>query len=151
MPLWCSSNLFLLTGYRPIFESIEQCVESLDYVHNETVNIYSHLMPAVIIFIRAIFIHFYFRGHYPNALWIDYSVFYPHLSVSILCFSVSTLYHIFLSHSKFYTRYWSRLDYVGILVNLVGSGISGTHFGFYCKSNLPLLYLPLIGLTSIIN
>ena len=146
VPLWCSNNHFLLTGYRPISESVQQCFESLGYIHNETVNIYSHLVPAIITLARTMSIHLYFRAHYPDAFWEDQLAFYLHLGLSTFCFSVSTIYHILLSHSKFYSEFWGRLDYVAILLQLVGSGMSGTHFGFYCKPDLRRSYLPLVGL-----
>ena len=151
VPSWCSHNPFLLTGFRPISESVQQCVESLGYVHNETVNIYSHLVPAAITFTRAAFIHLYFRAHYPNALWVDQLAFYLHLGVSTFCFTVSTTYHVSLSHSEFYANFWGRLDYVAILLQLVGSGMSGTHFGFYCQPGLRQFYLPLVSSSPNIN
>lgn len=151
VPSWCSQNPFLLTGYRPTSDSVHRCVESLGYVHNETVNIYSHLVSAVITFTRAAFIHLYLRAHYPNALWVDQLAFYLHLGVSIFCFTVSTAYHMSLSYSEFYADFWSRLDYVAILLQLVGSGMSGTHFGFYCEPGLRRFYLPLVCVTANIN
>ena len=151
VPSWCSHNPFLLTGFRPTSESAQECVESLGYVHNETVNIYSHLVPAVITFTRAAFCHLYFRAHYPNALLVDQLAFYLHLGVSTFCFTVSTTYHMSLSHSEFYADFWGRLDYVAILLQLVGSGMSGTHFGFYCEPGLRRFYLLLVGLTPNIN
>ena len=151
VPSWCSHNPFLLTGFRPTSESVQRCVESLGYVHNETVNIYSHLVPAVITFTRAAFCHLYFRAHYPNALLVDQLAFYLHLGVSTFCFTVSTTYHMFLSHSELYADFWGRLDYVAILLQLVGSGMSGTHFGFYCEPGLRRFYLSLVGLTPNIN
>lgn len=147
VPSWCSHNQFLLTGFRPTAESVQRCVESLGYVHNETVNIYSHLVPAVITFTRAAFIHLYFRAHYPNILWVDQLAFYLHLGVSTLCLTISAIYHMSLSHSEFYADFWGRLDYVAILLQLVGSGMSGTHFGFYCEQALRRVYLPLVGST----
>ena len=151
VPLWCSHNLFLLTGYRPTSESVQQCVESLGYVHNETVNIYSHLVPAVITFTRAAFFHLYLRAHYPNTLWTDQLAFYLHLGVSTFCLTVSTIYHISLSHSQFWSEFWGRLDYVAIILQLAGSGMSGTHFGFYCEPALRRFYFPLVGLAPNIN
>lgn len=152
VPSWCSHhNRFLLTGFRPPAESVRRCLESLGYLHNETVNIYSHLVPAVITFIRAASIHLYFRAHYPNILWLDQLAFYLHLGVSAFCFTISTIYHFSLSHSKFHADFWGRLDYVAILLQLVGSGMSGTHFGFYCERELRRFYLPLVGVTPIIT
>lgn len=147
VPWWCSQNSFLLTGFRPTSKSVQRCVESLGYVHNETVNIYSHLVPALITSIRAAFIHLFFRAHYPNTLWVDQLAFYLHLGVSTFCFTVSAVYHVSLCHSEFFADFWSRLDYVAILVQLVGSGMSATHFGFYCEPGLRRVYLPLVGLT----
>ena len=151
VPPWCSHNPFLLTGFRPISESAQLCIESLGYVHNETVNIYSHLVPAIVTFTRAAFIHLYFRAHYPNTLWLDQLAFYLHLGVSTSCLTVSTIYHVSLSYSEHYADFWGRLDYVAILFQLVGSGMSGTHFGFYCEPGLRRFYLPLVGLTLNIN
>lgn len=151
VPSWCSQNPFLLTGFRHPADSLPRCLESLGYVHNESVNIYSHLVPAVITFTRAAFIHLYFRAHYPNTLWLDQLAFYLHLAVSTFCFTVSTIYHLSLSHSEFYADFWGRLDYVAILLQLVGSGMSGTHFGFYCEPALRRVYLPLVGWTPNIH
>ena len=40
-PPWLRFNKYILDGYR-CHLSTDQCVESLFYIHNETVNIYSH-------------------------------------------------------------------------------------------------------------
>ena len=147
VPLWCSHNPFLLTGFRPITGSVQLCVESLGYVHNETVNMYSHLVPAVITLTRAAFIHLYLRAHYPNALWADLLAFYLHLGVSTFCFAMSTAYHVFLCHSELYADFWGRLDYLAILLQLIGSMMSGTYLGFYCEQRLRRIYWTMVGLT----
>ena len=40
-PPWLQYNKFILDGYRCRLSTTE-CLESLFYVHNETVNVYSH-------------------------------------------------------------------------------------------------------------
>lgn len=37
-------NIHLLRGYRPLNESYTQCLASLFHIHNETVNIWTHLL-----------------------------------------------------------------------------------------------------------
>ncbi|EGX95513.1 hemolysin-III channel protein Izh2 [Cordyceps militaris CM01] len=57
MPEWFQheNNQWILDGYRPISGSARASFRSWRYLHNETVNIYSHLIPAVV-FLLAIFI-----------------------------------------------------------------------------------------------
>ena len=49
MPEWFrrESNQWILRGYRPISGSAHASFCSWSYIHNESVNIYSHLIPAV--------------------------------------------------------------------------------------------------------
>lgn len=46
IPGWQQDNEYILSGYRPQTESFIRCIKSLAYIHNETVNIYSHLFGA---------------------------------------------------------------------------------------------------------
>jgi adiponectin receptor len=50
MPEWFQqdNNQWILHGYRPISGSVRASFRSWWYLHNETVNIYSHLIPAVL-------------------------------------------------------------------------------------------------------
>ena len=44
LPAWMQSDPYIRQGYRKQLNSFKQCYESLFYVHNETVNIWSHLI-----------------------------------------------------------------------------------------------------------
>jgi len=44
LPLWMQKEAHILRGYRPELKSLRQCYHSLWYIHNETVNIWSHLL-----------------------------------------------------------------------------------------------------------
>ena len=48
MPKWLLDNKFLLTGYRPELHSVRRVIQSLFYIHNETGNIYSHGLGALV-------------------------------------------------------------------------------------------------------
>src|SRR5699024_10338043 len=48
LPHWQRDNHHIHTGYRPASFSYLVSFQSLTYLHNETVNIYSHLLPAML-------------------------------------------------------------------------------------------------------
>ncbi|KAL9468547.1 hypothetical protein ACSS6W_010241 [Trichoderma asperelloides] len=145
VPSWYGHNTFIRTGYRPITGSVKLCFESLGYVHNETANIYTHLVPAVIAVIGNYGLHVHFSSHYPNASWIDQWVFHIYLSTSVICFGISSIYHMLLCHSETYANLWARLDYTTIVIQILGSFVSGIYIGFYCEPNLQKLYWTMIG------
>jgi adiponectin receptor len=53
VPSWYAHNAFILTGYRPVTKSIPLCLRSLSYLHNETVNIYSNLIPGIFVLLAS--------------------------------------------------------------------------------------------------
>ena len=48
LPSWRQDNEYLLSGYRPSSGSFRKSLNSLQHIHNETVNIYSHLLGAAL-------------------------------------------------------------------------------------------------------
>src|SRR4051812_20901269 len=44
LPSWQQDNHYIHSGYRPASNSFKRSFASLGYLHNESVNIYSHLM-----------------------------------------------------------------------------------------------------------
>jgi hypothetical protein len=44
LPAWMQKEAHILRGYRPEFKSFRRCYHSLWYIHNETVNTWSHLL-----------------------------------------------------------------------------------------------------------
>ncbi|KAM0252812.1 hypothetical protein ACHAQJ_007551 [Trichoderma viride] len=145
VPSWYAHNAFIRTGYRPVTGSVKLCFESLRYAHNETANIYTHLVPAGIAVIGNYSLHVYFSSRYPNASWADQLVFHIYLSTSVICFGISSMYHMLLCHSETYASLWGRLDYVAIVFQILGSFISGIYIGFYCEPHLQKLYWTMIG------
>jgi Haemolysin-III related len=48
VPLWLQDNEFLITGYRVNFKRKRDLLKSLFSLHNETLNIWSHLLGALL-------------------------------------------------------------------------------------------------------
>lgn len=144
VPSWYAHNSYIRTGYRPVTNSAKLCFESLGYLHNETLNIYTHLVPAGIAVVGNYALYVYFSSHYPDASWKDQLVFHIYLSTSIICYGISSLYHMLLCHSETWSGLWARLDYTSIVFQILGSFISGIYIGFYCEPNLQKLYWTMV-------
>ncbi|KAH6982261.1 adiponectin receptor protein [Ilyonectria sp. MPI-CAGE-AT-0026] len=140
LPSWYAHNSFLRTGYRPINGSVRLCANSLRFIHNETVNIYSHLIPAAIALAGNCFLHRYFRDRYPAAPLADQLAIHVYLMSSLLCFGISSICHTLHCHSEACSGLWDRLDYAAIILQTVGSFVSGIYVTFYCNPGLKELY-----------
>jgi hypothetical protein len=75
VPSWYAHKAFIFTGYRPITSSIRICILGLTHVHNETVNIYSHLIPALLALLGKYLLRRYLTLRFPNP-----SSPFPHLT-----------------------------------------------------------------------
>jgi len=107
---------FVLTAYRPLQYSALSCVKSVLQLHNETVNIWSHIL-GVLIFIRL--------AMYTAAMPIGYARtnIFAFCVGAILCFSLSTVYHIFKEHSTAWARNLSAADWVGVCILIASSHV----------------------------
>ena len=145
VPSWYAHNTYILTGYRPVTKSIPLCLRSLAYPHNETVNIYSHLIPAITALLCSHLFGKYFNSRVPHASWADELVFRIYLTASVICFGTSAAYHTLLCHSQSYASLCVRLDFLAIVLQIVGSFIPGLYFGFYCEPHLQNIYWTMVG------
>ena len=145
VPAWYQTD-YILTGYRPVAHSVRRCLESLGFCHNETVNIYSHLVPAVAALLGNWLLARHFALRFPLAPPADRAVFHLYLATSVLCFGVSSTFHTLLCHSPSYFALWLRLDYVAIIVQILGSFISGLYIGFYCEPHLQKTYWSMVSI-----
>ncbi|KAL4920508.1 mPR-like GPCR protein [Aspergillus aurantiobrunneus] len=151
VPSWYTHGSFVHTGYRPVNGSVSLCVNSLRFIHNETVNIYSHLVPAAIALASNGLLHLYFRDRYPTASLVDQLALHVYLITSVFCFGVSSIYHTLLCHSEAYSGLWVRLDYMGIILQTIGSFVSGIYVSFYCNPGLQKLYWTMIGVLGLLS
>ncbi|KAI0427875.1 mPR-like GPCR protein [Xylaria sp. FL1042] len=154
LPVWHQDNPFIRHSYRPISRSTAACLRSWGFLHNETLNIYTHLIPAAAaLFIGEAWVLSYLRQKYVNAGASDYLIFAFLLSASATCLGISSVYHTLMSHSREVEARWLRLDFVGIIVLIVGSFVSGIYVGFWCETTERKIYWSMsasLGVLSII-
>ena len=151
IPPWYQNNDFIRHGYRPVMSNVKTCFKSWAYVHNETVNIYSHLVPAVIAVVSQSFVYKSFWWYYPQATTRDYMIVAFHLCTAALCFGLSACYHTLINHSAHLNGLWSRVDYTGIIILILGDFVSGIYVGFYCEPILQNTYWTMVCLKRILS
>ncbi|KAH8585633.1 mPR-like GPCR protein [Bisporella sp. PMI_857] len=137
---WQKDNEFILTGYRPVSGSFRKSLTSLQHVHNEIVNIYSHLLGAILFAILPIYVSIRVRNQHSAIQIGDVIGFATFFFGVVLCFSLSASFHIMSNHSEKVAAYWNQFDYLGITILIWGSTVPSVYYGFYCDQNLQKLY-----------
>jgi adiponectin receptor len=67
LPSWQQDNHYIKSGYRPASGSFYKSFASLGYLHNESVNIYSHLIGAVIFTAAGVTLYTQIKPRYESA------------------------------------------------------------------------------------
>ncbi|KAG2735067.1 hypothetical protein G9P44_001281 [Scheffersomyces stipitis] len=129
---WQQDNHFIRSGYVKETSSYRECVQSLTYFHNETVNIYSHLIPSSLVFWGVlIYVNFYLKI-YDNYLGVwEKANFLQFAGACWFCLFMSSTFHCIKSHSHKISRFGNQLDYFGIVILITCSLNSIVMFAFY--------------------
>ncbi|CAO3568407.1 unnamed protein product [Mortierella alpina] len=147
LPEQWQENKYILSGYR-FLSSKTQCFKSIFYVHNESGNIWTHLLGFF--YFLAVGIYF-FSGSNPyfstapsnpvrNIPFVpadgyDKLVFLVFFLAVYKCLLMSSLWHTFAQIAHEGTmKCMACLDYVGISVLIAASVVVTEYYGFYCES-----------------
>lgn len=133
LPKWHQDNEFILHGYRPISGSAQVSLRSWSYIHNESVNIYSHLIPAIAFLLGVWYIQQYLASKYSSITTADFIIFTFFLLTAVVCLALSTTYHTLMNHSCEVEQLWLRFDLVGIVFLTLGDFVSGIYMVFWCE------------------
>ncbi|KAJ7240449.1 hemolysin-III related-domain-containing protein [Mycena rebaudengoi] len=145
LPEWQKDNEYIVSGYRVVQNHWRGCFVSVfAYLHNETINIHSHLWGAALFAYFLVTFDETYLKQYPGATWADSLVFMVFLSSAIFCMSASAFYHTSTCHSERVASRCHALDYSGIVVLTVGSFYPALYYGFFCSAQLQFLYIGLI-------
>ncbi|TVY82430.1 Adiponectin receptor protein [Lachnellula suecica] len=151
LPLWLQEdNHFIETGYRPESNSLQKCLESLLYIHNETVNIYSHLIGSLVFAILPVyFLRTEIPPRYKVATIADLVVCSIYFTGVAVCFFLSATYHTLMSHSHSMCKTGVKLDFQGVILLMWGASVPLIYYGFYCYSTLQNIYWILLSTFAI--
>ena len=137
IPEWQKDNEHIIAGYVRETNSFRRCFDSLFYIHNETGNVYSHLVPGVVFFLTMLFDK-YAIVSFETTTFTDYLIINLFFLGAFTCLILSSTFHCFKSHSLKIATFGNKLDYLGIVVLIVTSMISILFYGFY--DNGPFFY-----------
>jgi len=148
--MWRRDNEYILTGYRQQQGNWAGCLRSIfGYLHNETVNIHTHLWPAVLFVIFLITYHPAYIAKYESADWRDSAVFAIYILSAIYCLTCSAVYHLTTCHLERVCARCHAFDYSGIVVLTVASFYPGIYYMFFCYPVYQLVYLTAITLAGL--
>lgn len=132
LPPWRRDNPSILRGYRQTSNSLRASLHSLLYVHNETVNVYTHLLGAVAFALGGAYLFHLVRPRYGGASAADVVVFACFFAGGVGCLGMSATYHLLCNHSEEVAKWGNKLDYSGIVFLIVGSYVPALWYGFFC-------------------
>lgn len=144
IPQWMRDNQYITTGYRPESNSYSKSVGSIFYLHNETVNIWTHLLGAVLAVITAMFMYSATRSRFGLATRDDIVAFSCFFVGATLCLGMSAMYHTLMNHSQFVATFGQRLDHVGIVCLIWGSFVPCIYYGFIAEPGLIRVYWTMV-------
>lgn len=155
LPHWLQDNHYILSHYRPASYSFTRSFLSLFYLHNEFVNIHTHLFGTLL------FISLSIYDWSPPLMksWIvndstpfsgkDTIAFALFYGSAITCLLISAIFHAIANHSPRVAKLGNQLDYVGIVALITGSVIPSIYYGFYCDPDIQKIYWAMISILGI--
>jgi adiponectin receptor len=117
---------------------------SLFYLHNESVNVYSHLLGAIAFLVAARLLLAHLKPLYRTASAEDVMVFACFFFGCVFCLSMSATFHLISNHSAAVSGWANMLDYLGIVLLIWGSFIPSIYYGFQHRIDLIKLYWTMV-------
>ncbi|KAI3654586.1 hypothetical protein MP228_000640 [Amoeboaphelidium protococcarum] len=131
VPTFLQDNEYIRSGYRAYYTYFELW-HSVLRLHNESMNIWSHLFGLCLVLY--LFIQTVGGMRSEDALVGDKLAMSMFFCCAIACFLFSSLFHTHYSHSKYAFVKFGCLDYAGISTMICGSNSIITYLAFYCDA-----------------
>ncbi|KAG1714488.1 Progestin and adipoQ receptor family member 3 [Nymphon striatum] len=146
IPDFLKGNPYIQCGYRRKLSAIE-CVNSLWWWNNETINVWSHIIGFLAFSMLMVYDLLYFLPSVKVSLE-DYFVLTFALFSYQIAMLLSACYHLFSCVSENVHDYFLCLDLSGILLSFSSVFFSGIFFAFHCCPEWKVVYSLLIGCFS---
>ena len=147
IPDWYKYNKHIYYGYRFPYLNFKKLTQSIFTIHNETFNIWTHLLGSVLFTI--LFLLSLITGS-DNDIYDNLSVDIFLVS-AITCFSFSTIMLTYFPINKTICRILANFDYFGICLLISGSYVPFIYYTFYCYIKIRTFYLMGLGLVTFIS
>lgn len=133
-------NEYILTGFRRQSNSYLWSIKPILALHNETGNIWSHLVGALLFAWSLRSFHCSVWPPISSAELgntIAVTVYYVGV---VNCFVLSTTYHTPSNHPKEVYKFCNQLGHLGVVLVIHGPTMPGTFFAFYCHPDFRTFY-----------
>ncbi|KAF2218861.1 hemolysin-III related-domain-containing protein [Elsinoe ampelina] len=130
VPAWQQDNRYIITGYRGATYSYRKALTSLGYLHNQTGNIFTHLLAIPALVILAVLVYHVRHISTDPVDRLIIAIFVVGVST---CFLLSTCFHTFSCHSAPVEQLWVRVDFLGIIIITAATFVAGEYYFFFCE------------------
>lgn len=142
---WQRDNKYILSGYRPEKADYMEILTSLTFLHNETCNVYTHLIGALLLPLFAISVmQILSEPQFFDVSGTDYIMFGIFFCCAECCLVFSAIYHLVGPHSHAVEQFWLTMDLLGIVIVTVGTFIPGIYYVFICDPGLQKLHWTIV-------
>ncbi|RVX72991.1 hypothetical protein B0A52_03344 [Exophiala mesophila] len=144
LPHWQQDNQHIHGSYRKASYSYARSFQSILHWHNESINIWSHLVPATLSLPVGYSLYQVLQPRYEQASKADVIAMSCFFFGAAFCLGMSATYHAVSNHSPSVAKFWNQLDYAGIAILIAGSFVPSVYYGFWCDG--PRQMISLLGL-----
>lgn len=136
-PSYLQFNPYILSGYRG-YLSTKMCFESMFWMTNETINIWSHVFGWMLFLGLTLYDLFLLNIH---ASFTDKFIVGLLLGCFQVCMVMSSLYHIFSCRSEEHFNCFLSFDLLGIALSMLGIYMTGVYYAYWCHKFWQSFYL----------
>lgn len=140
MPHHWSNNCHIKKGYR-FCASSSECLWSIFHVHNETCNIWTHLLGGI----GVLYLAFYrlpLTLAWQQGTWVDRIPMVIFVVAAFKCMMCSVAWHTFCNISKLsWKMRFACVDYLGITVLISASILTTEYTALYCNPFAQSFYM----------
>lgn len=133
LPHWQQDNHHIHGSYRRASYSYTRSLKSVLHWHNESVNIWTHLVPATLSLPCGAMLYKILKPRYELASAADVLAMGCFFIGATVCLGMSATYHAVSNHSPPVAKMWNQFDYAGISLLIAGSFIPSVYYGFWCN------------------
>ncbi|QRD93110.1 hemolysin-III related protein [Aspergillus flavus] len=145
-------NKYILSGYRPAKAGYLGMFTSLTFLHNESCNVYTHLIGALLLpLVATTLLRYLAEPQFLNVSSMDYAMFGLYFCCAEICLVLSALYHLMQPHSHHLEQFWHGMDLLGIVIVAMGTFASGIYYGFFCEASLQKLHWAIVLTTGTVT
>jgi len=143
IPEWSKDNKFIEKYYRKDNKNWSYYIKSLFKWHNETINIWSHLLGFLGILGISVYVNItkYFDIDKYITQDICFNLF---TSSMMICFLFSSIMHLLYPKNEKICERTQFLDYLGINVLIASTFSTFVYYAFYCQRNIQIIYYIII-------